>query len=250
MSFINYKIIETQHGPQISHSTKSIYDVMASQEEGDDLSAICLIHGLGAGQVHMAEAYIEQHRSTLKLDPVVIAQKKAERQTILKAIADERAKIRLESSPERQLYEDMLEQHQRYYDSAGSNGRPPTPEVVDYKIIETGSGPMISHSRISVYDIMISQQDGSDFFALCTIHELRPIQVQIALDYISTHRADLESDLAMILPKKIKQRAYYEAIAAERAKIPVEMTPKHQAFYALVEKNRQQRGQNGVTSYS
>lgn len=120
----------------------------------------------------------------------------------------------------------------------------------DYKILETELGPMISHSRKSVYDVLLSQKEGNDFFALCVIHELRPLQVQIALDYIEAHRAELEADLVVILKMKAERRAYYEALAAQRAQIPVEMTPQRQAFYDLLEKNRKLREGNGVANHS
>lgn len=115
-----------------------------------------------------------------------------------------------------------------------------------YTILETEIGPMISQSRTSVYDVLLSQQEGEDFNALCVIHNLRPLQVMVALEYIEEHRAQLEAELPELLAKKAEHERYHRAIAAERAKRPVEMTPKRKAFYELVEKNRKLLEQNGL----
>lgn len=36
MSFTGYRVIETEIGPMISDSRTSVYDVLLSQQEGDD----------------------------------------------------------------------------------------------------------------------------------------------------------------------------------------------------------------------
>jgi hypothetical protein len=56
--------------------------------------------------------------------------------------------------------------------------------------------------------------------------------------------------LKEILPKKAERERYYRAIAVEREKRPVTMTPERVAFYALREKNRRLRGDNGNTDHS
>lgn len=123
----------------------------------------------------------------------------------------------------------------------------------DYNIVESELGPMVSHSRISVYDVMMSYDKGHGLLALCTIYELTPMQVHVALDYITEHRQQLEEDLKVILPKKAELERYYRTLAAEKqkeiAKKP--MTPKRAAFYALREKNqRLQKERSNGTSYS
>lgn len=124
--------------------------------------------------------------------------------------------------------------------------------VPDYKIIETEDGPMISHSRKSVYDVMLTQADGKDFYAICVIHGLSPIQVQVALAYIEEHRSELEPDLPAIRQALAERQVHYEAIAAEiRQEIAQRrLTPEQQAFYALLAQNRQRRGQNGTIHHS
>ena len=119
----------------------------------------------------------------------------------------------------------------------------------NYKILETELGPMISHSRTSVYDVMEMHNKGYDLLSLCTIHNLNPVQVMIALEYIEGHRKTLEPELKELLQKKAEREQYYRVLAAERQKIPVKMTPKRAAFYALREKNRrlrEERRRNGT----
>jgi hypothetical protein len=45
----------------------------------------------------------------------------------------------------------------------------------DYQVIETEMGPMVGESRTSVYDVLLSLKEGDDFFALCVIHNLKPV---------------------------------------------------------------------------
>lgn len=121
-----------------------------------------------------------------------------------------------------------------------------------YKILETELGPMISNSRTSVYDVLLSQQEGDDFFAICVIHNLKPLQVQVALEYIEAHRAQLEAELPELLAKKAENERYHRSIAAEREKLIGElpMTPKRAAFYALREKHKHQWSENGKAVHS
>ena len=116
-----------------------------------------------------------------------------------------------------------------------------------YKTLESDIGPMVSESRTSVYDILLSQQEGDDFYAICVIHNLKPLQVQVALEYIEKHPAQLEAELPALLAQKAENERYHRAIAAERGKLIADlpMTPKRAAFYALREKNRHIRSGNG-----
>lgn len=120
----------------------------------------------------------------------------------------------------------------------------------NYRILETDLGPMLSDTRVSVYDVMLAHDAGQDLFHLCVNYNLSPVHVQIALEYIEQHREQLTEDLKEILPKKAERERYYRAIAAEREKRPVTMTPERAAFYALREKNRRLRGENGDADHS
>lgn len=109
-----------------------------------------------------------------------------------------------------------------------------------YEILETDIGPVVSQSRTTVYDILLSQQEGEDFNALCVIHNLKPLQVQVALEYIEENRDQLAAELPDLLAKKAENERYHRAIAAEREKLIADlpMTPEREAYYALREKNR------------
>ena len=108
-----------------------------------------------------------------------------------------------------------------------------------YKVIDTPNGPMVSQSRTKIYDVLLSHKEGEDFNALCVIHNLKPLQVRVALEYIEEHRQELEAALPELLRKKAEREAYHRAIQAEREKVISElpMTPRRAAFYALREKN-------------
>lgn len=124
--------------------------------------------------------------------------------------------------------------------------------IPDYTIIETENGPMLSHSRKSVYDVMLSQADGKDFFAICVIHGLNSVQVQIALDYIAEHRTELEAELPLIRRKLAERQAHYEAVAAQiRDQIAQQpMTQARKLFYMRLAQSRQRRGENGAVHRS
>jgi len=118
-----------------------------------------------------------------------------------------------------------------------------------YEILETRIGPIVSQSRTTVYDILLSQQEGADLNALCVIHNLTPLQVQVALEYIEQHREHLEAKLPKLLAKKAENERYHRAIAAEREKkiATLPMTPEREAFYALRDKNTRLWIENGYS---
>ena len=107
-----------------------------------------------------------------------------------------------------------------------------------YKIIETEIGPLISESRCTVFDVMELHDAGEPLYAISTILNLTPLQVQTALDYIAQRRATLERQLAIILQQRTEREQYYRAIADEiRAQIAAEpLTPRRAEFLALRER--------------
>lgn len=111
------------------------------------------------------------------------------------------------------------------------------------KIIESDSGPMISESRASVFDVMDAYDEGYSPSAIGDIYNLSPYQVEVALDYIKEHRARLEPELKEIQIRLAEREQYYRALAAERERqIPSVMTPERKALKALIEKSRRERG--------
>lgn len=84
-----------------------------------------------------------------------------------------------------------------------------------YTILETDSGPMISESRISVYDILEAEEKGLGFYEICMALELFPIQVEVAQTYLNAHRETLTAELRHIQAIKREREAFYRAKQAE-----------------------------------
>lgn len=74
--------------------------------------------------------------------------------------------------------------------------------ALDFRVVETDLGPMLNGTRVSIYDILLAQIEGQDLFHICVNYNLKPVQVQVAFDYIEAHRNELDADLQEILPKK------------------------------------------------
>jgi uncharacterized protein (DUF433 family) len=116
-------------------------------------------------------------------------------------------------------------------------------DTKQYNIIESGIGPLIDHSRSTVYDVMKAYDEGNNLYEISRLYNLTPLQVETALQYISKHRQKLEPELKEILIKKAEYERYHRAIQAEAwkriAQLP--MTPERAKFYAKREELRRRR---------
>ncbi|MEI2688729.1 MAG: hypothetical protein V9H69_03065 [Anaerolineae bacterium] len=114
----------------------------------------------------------------------------------------------------------------------GSNGS-------RYAIIETDIGPLISHSRASVFDVMDAHDAGDTVYEIGVTFNLTPLQVETALVYIDQHRAKLAPQLAQIKQQLIDREAYYRNQVAQIdqhvAALP--MTPQRAALQVLRERS-------------
>ena len=108
-----------------------------------------------------------------------------------------------------------------------------------YEIVETNIGPLISESRSTVYDVLEAQNKGKTLYEISMDSNLTPLQVKTAFEYIDKHRERLQAELADILEIATQREAYYKAIAEERRKRLVPMTPERVAFYARLNQIRQ-----------
>jgi uncharacterized protein (DUF433 family) len=107
------------------------------------------------------------------------------------------------------------------------------------RIIESDIGPMISQSRVSVYDVMEAYDEGYGPSEIGDIYNLSSHQVDVALAYIHENRARLAPELQRLLVKKAENEAYHRALVAEREKQFVkEMTPERIRFNHLLEQSR------------
>ena len=118
----------------------------------------------------------------------------------------------------------------------------------DYTIIETDSGPMISHSRTSVYDVLELYRDGDSVYEICGVYNLKPLQVEIAIAYINQNRAVLDAELDVILVEKAEREQYYRKIEEERRAIARSkpMTPERKRFYEILDQRRALRKSYGL----
>ncbi len=91
---------------------------------------------------------------------------------------------------------------------AGSNGQ-------RYAIVETDMGPLISESRVSVFDVLEAHDAGDSPYEIGLTFNLSPMQVETALVYITQNRAELEPQLAQIKQQLAEREAFYRRQAAE-----------------------------------
>ena len=112
------------------------------------------------------------------------------------------------------------------------------PNGARYTIIETDSGPFISESRVSVFDVMDAYDAGDSIYDIGLAFNLSPLQVETALDYIAEHRIALEPQLARIKRQLADREAFYRRQAAEIALriAALPMTPQREALFALRER--------------
>jgi uncharacterized protein (DUF433 family) len=108
-----------------------------------------------------------------------------------------------------------------------------------YTIVESEIGPLISESRCTVFDVMELADAGEPLYAITTILNLTPLQVEIALDYVAQHRGTLAPQLAEIMQRRAEREEYYRAIAdkifEQIAQEPI--TRRRAEFVALRERN-------------
>jgi uncharacterized protein (DUF433 family) len=63
-----------------------------------------------------------------------------------------------------------------------------TKDPARYHIIESNLGPLISESRMTVYDVLEAQINGETLYEISMNRNLSPMQVQVAFEYIEQHR--------------------------------------------------------------
>ncbi len=69
------------------------------------------------------------------------------------------------------------------------------------RILDRGRGPEIEGTRITVYCVMDSVQDGLSPQEIAGGLDLTGEQVQAALDYIASHRSQVEAEYAKVLAR-------------------------------------------------
>jgi uncharacterized protein (DUF433 family) len=92
--------------------------------------------------------------------------------------------------------------------TAGSNRQP--------AIIRTERGLTIAGTRITLYDVMdyVSAHYPPKFIR--SLFDLTQEQINVALSYIETHRAEVEAEYEQVLKEAEELRQYYEEQNRER----------------------------------
>ena len=93
-------------------------------------------------------------------------------------------------------------------------------------ILRTERGLTISGTRITLYDVMdyVTAQYPSKFIQ--GLFDLTEEQINIALAYIETHRAEVEAEYRQVLKEAEKLRQYYEEQNRERVARSAAQPPK------------------------
>ena len=89
------------------------------------------------------------------------------------------------------------------------------PNRLRYTIVETDVGPLISESRVSVFDVMDAHDAGDSIYEIGLTFNLSPLQVETALAYVLQHRVELEPQLADIRQQLAEREAFYRRQAAQ-----------------------------------
>ncbi|HEY3393824.1 MAG TPA: DUF433 domain-containing protein [Lacipirellulaceae bacterium] len=74
-------------------------------------------------------------------------------------------------------------------------------KVFESKIINRGRGPEIAGTRITVYDVMDYYKDGWHRDKIAVLFRLSSRDIQAAIDYIETHREEVEAGYQKILDR-------------------------------------------------
>lgn len=222
-------IVQTEEGLEISNSYTWLYQIVDLLKKEWPASLVRLRFELTEKQMDDILAYIDLHPEEVEADYIFGRRRAEERHS---AWQEKRANG--EST--------LIEEKWPTWWPADT-----IPGVVIH-IIETDSGPMISNSRSSVYDVMEAYDEGDLPREIAQTYNLSPHQVKVALEYIQEYREILEPELKEVVARREERERMSHAYLAELTKWrmetnPPEMTPRRRAFMALLEKSRRARGE-------
>jgi len=92
------------------------------------------------------------------------------------------------------------------------------PSTSNNHIVQTPRGLSVASTRITLYDILDYVHDGWPSHLIAAWLNLSPDQIQAALAYIETHRAEVEAQYQQVLRQAEENRTYWEARNRERLK--------------------------------
>lgn len=103
-------------------------------------------------------------------------------------------------------------------------------------------GLAISGTRISIYDVLDYLHDGWSNAEICDALTITEPQLQAALDYIESHREEVEAEFAEMVRAAAERRHYHEErLRQHLASLPPSLPTAEQAVF--YKKLAEQRGQ-------
>ena len=104
-------------------------------------------------------------------------------------------------------------------------------------IIERGRGPEIAGTRITVFDIMDYLKHDWHRDRIATLFRLSSCEVQLAIDYIKAHRAEVEAEYQRILDRHHNYRYPPE--------VQAKLDEGHRRFVEFVNELRRRKAHGG-----
>ncbi len=88
-------------------------------------------------------------------------------------------------------------------------------------IVQTGRGPSIKGTRITIYQLMEYLKDGWTPKHTAQWFNLTPAQMDGVMAYLQAHEAELEIEYAEVMRKAEEQERYWRERNKDREKLPV-----------------------------
>jgi uncharacterized protein (DUF433 family) len=103
-------------------------------------------------------------------------------------------------------------------------------------------GLAISGTRISLYEVLDYLHDDWSHEAICDALTITQAQLQAALDYIETHREEVEAEFEEVVREAEERRLYHEErLRQHLASLPpTPVSPEKGAFYKWLAEQRRQ----------
>lgn len=97
--------------------------------------------------------------------------------------------------------------------------------LVKSPIIETGRGPTIAGTRITVFSVMDSLKSGNSRDLIKQLFNISDEQLDAVLKYIALHQEAIENEYAEIVHRSEQRRATYERVFRVLSPLPADLPP-------------------------
>lgn len=92
-------------------------------------------------------------------------------------------------------------------------------------IIETGRGPTIAGTRITVFSVMDSLKSGDSRDSIKQLFNISDEQLDAVLKHITLHQEAIENEYAEIVRRSEQRRATYERVFRMLSPLPADLPP-------------------------